>query len=79
MQIDTVEERARQTAEVPGPLRGRAETAVERGATAPTRIGGGDHLEPSGEIADTAGASDRDATVLDRLTQRLEHMLVELR
>src|SRR5207249_10773867 len=77
VQVDTVEERARQTAEVPSPLRGRAQAGIERGASATARIGGGDQLEPSGEIADAAGAGDRDATVLDRLTQRLEHVPVE--
>ena len=78
MQIDAVEERAREAAEISGPLGRRADAKVEGRATTPARVGGGDELEAGGEIADAARPRDGDTAVLERLAQRLEHMLLEL-
>ena len=78
MQIDAVEEWAREAAEISGPLGWRADAKVEGRATTPARVGGGDKLEAGWEIADAARPRDGDAAVLERLAQRLEHMLLEL-
>ena len=79
VQIDAVEERAREATEIAGALGGRAHAAVERRAAAPARIGCGDELEAGGKIADAARPRDRDPTVFERLAQRLEHVLLEFR
>lgn len=78
VQVDAVQERARETAEVSGPLGRSADAMVEGRATAPARIGGRDELESSREIADATRSRDRDAAVFERLAQRLEHVLLEL-
>ena len=54
-------------------------TSAQRSATATTRIGGGDELKLSGEVADAARASNGDTPLFEGLPQRLEHMLLELR
>src|SRR5207253_10415082 len=48
-------------------------------AAAAARVGGGDQLEPGGKVADAARPGDRHAPVLERLAERLEDMLLELR
>src|SRR5437588_193627 len=77
--VDPIQERSRDPAEVAAALARRADAVVERGAAAPARVGRGDELEPRGEVADAAGPRDRHAPVLERLAERLEHVLLELR
>jgi hypothetical protein len=77
VEIDAVEERAGEAAEVSGALGGRTDTAVEGGAAAAAGVGGGNELKAGREAADAAGAGDRDAAVLEGLAQRLEHVLLE--
>src|SRR2546428_6861261 len=48
------EEGTREATEVSGPLGRRADAMVKGRATAPARVGGGDELEASREIADAA-------------------------
>src|SRR5206468_6611456 len=64
VKVDAVEERARESAEVPRALGGRADAAVEGWTAAAAGIGGGDELKAGGKAADTAGARNRDAAVL---------------
>src|SRR6185503_2339518 len=47
-------------------------------AAAAARVGRRDELETGGEVADAARARDRDPPVLERLAQRLEHVLLKL-
>src|SRR5207249_6679746 len=79
VQVDAVEERPREAPEIARSLGRRAHAAIERGTTAPARIGGGHELEACGKLADAAGAGDGDAAVFERLAERLEDVLLELR
>ena len=79
VKVDPIQERSRDPAEVAAALARRADAVVERGAAAPARVGRGDELEPRGEVADASGPRDRHAPVLERLAERLEHVLLELR
>ena len=78
VQVDTIEQRARQTPEVAVALRGRAEATIESGAAATARIGGRHELEACRKIADSTGARDGHPAILHRLPQRLEDVLLEL-
>src|SRR4030095_1660888 len=78
LQVDAVEGRERQPAQVAIALGRRADARLQRGTAAPARVGGGDQLKARREVADPARASYRDPAVLQRLTQRLEHVLLEL-
>jgi len=69
VQIDAVQQRPRQSAEIPSAFRRRTETAVERGTPASARIGSGHELKARGKITEPAGASDVHAAVLERLAQ----------
>src|SRR5947207_929842 len=79
VQVDAVEQRTRQPSQVSVALGGCAQAPIERRTAAATGVGRGDELEARGEIRDAAGARDGDAAVLERLAQRLEHVLLELR
>jgi len=77
VQVDAIQQRAREAPEVARALGGRAEAAVERGAAAAAGVGGGDELEAGGKIADAAGARDDHAPVLEGLAQQIvePHMI----
>src|SRR5438552_5487144 len=79
VQVDAIEQRSRHPPEIPIALAGCAQASVQGRTAAATRIRGGDELEARGKVADTAGARDGDTPVLERLAQRLEHVLLELR
>jgi hypothetical protein len=44
-----------------------------------SRVGSGNELQADEQITDAADPDDRDAPVLERLAQRLEDVLLELR
>src|SRR5207244_10877185 len=69
----------RDPAEVGGAIGRGAEAALERGAAAAARGGGGNELEPGGEVAHAARPGDRHAPVLKWLAQRFEDVLLEFR
>src|SRR2546422_4294070 len=79
VEVDPVEKRTRNPAEVTVPLGRRAQAVLERRAAAPAWVGRGDELEPGGEVAHTARPGDRHAPVLEWLAERFEDVLLELR
>src|SRR5206468_1530128 len=79
VEVDPVEKRTRNPAEVTVPLGRRAQAVLERRAAAPAWVGRGDELEPGREVAHAARPGDRHAPVLEWLTERFEDVLLELR
>src|SRR3989475_6575391 len=79
VEVDPVEKRTRNPAEVTVPLGRRAQAVLERRAAAPAWVGRGDELEPGGEVAHAARPGDRHAPVLEWLAERFEDVLLELR
>ena len=78
VEIDAVEQGAREAGQVAGALRGRAGAGLQGRAAAAAGIGGGDELEAGGEAGGARGAGDDDAGVLERLPQGLQDALGEL-
>ena len=72
MEVDSVEQRLRQPAEVTLSLSGRAHALLERRAATPARIGGGNELDASRKVADASDAGDGDPAILERLAKRLQ-------
>ena len=70
MEVDAVEQGAREAREVAGPLGGRAGAGRQRGAG----VGGGDELESGGEAGGAGGPGDDDAGVFERLAGRLDQV-----
>src|SRR5438105_4093637 len=78
MEVDAVEQRPRQSAEVTLPLSRRAHALLERRAASPARIGGGNELDGGRKVADSSDAGDGDAPIFERLAKRLQHVGMEL-
>ena len=80
LDIDAVEQRARQTLPIARDCIGRAAAGKARMTmvSARTRIHRGDELEPRREFGASGGPGDRDAPGLHRLAQGLEHPPIEL-
>src|SRR5437867_3738515 len=58
MEVDAVEQRPRQSAEITLPLSRRAHALLERRAASPARIGGGNELDARRKVADSSPAGD---------------------
>lgn len=78
VQVDAVQEGARDAAQVSLTLGRGAQAAVEGRAAAAARIGRADQLEAGGEVADPGRPRDAHPSVFQRLAQRLQHVLLEL-
>jgi hypothetical protein len=79
VQIDPVEQRARQPPEVAAPLAGRALAALRRQAPAAARIGRRDELELGRKADGARRPAEGDGRVFERLPQGLQDVLGELR
>jgi hypothetical protein len=69
LEIDTIQERARDPTEVSFPLAGRADAVIQRRTAAPAGVGGGHQLKSRRELAHPGSADDRHGTVLERLAE----------
>ena len=78
VQVDAIEQGARQPAEVLPALPFGADTVLEGAAGAPAGIGGGDELEARREDGGAGGPGDGDRALLQRLAKRFQCATREL-
>ena len=78
MQIDPVQERSGEPAEVVLALPGRAPADLDGGTAPAARVGGGHELKTGREARGSAGAGDGDRAVLERLPEGLQRSDREL-
>ena len=69
VQVDPIEQRTREPAEIPAAFSGRAHAEVQRWAAPPARVGRAHELEARRKVADATGSRDGDPTVLEGLPE----------
>jgi hypothetical protein len=78
LEVDAIEQRPGEAAQVARPFMGRAGAAGQGGAASAAGVGGGDKLEAGGEGRGPRGAGDDDAGVLEKLAEGFEDARGEL-